>query len=276
MEPARADPADDHAAVAGAGADGVRRLLRAHRSTLPAGARRRERARRSRRAGRRRERAHGMKGQGMGEQRVARQGAAGPADQEHGAAEPAAASAKPRFNRFIIPLAAFLGIAAVLAVGIINSRSVGVIQSPLIGKPAPAWSLPVLDGGGRTFGSKDLAGKWYVLNVWGSWCYACKDEHEELLKISRSSSVPLIGIDWNDDDAQARNYLANLGNPYRMVTTDHDGHVVIDWGVYGAPETFLVNPEGMVVYKQTGAMTPEVWEKEFASRLPAALADRGS
>lgn len=187
------------------------------------------------------------------------------------------ATPRPRFNRFIIPLAAFVAIAAVLGVGIINSRSVGVIQSPLIGKRAPEWSLPVLDQAGRTFGSKDLAGKWYVLNVWGSWCYACKDEHPELLAISRSTSVPLIGIDWNDTDAQARDYLNSLGNPYETLTADHDGHVVVDWGVYGAPETFLVNPAGVVVYKQIGPITPAVWEKEFAARLPHDLtAPRGT
>jgi cytochrome c biogenesis protein CcmG, thiol:disulfide interchange protein DsbE len=183
---------------------------------------------------------------------------------------------KPRLNRFLIPLAAFVVIAVVLGVGIVNSSKVGVITSPLIGKPAPAWSLPVLDASGRTFGSKDLAGKWYVLNVWGSWCFACKDEHQALLAISRATSVPIIGIDWNDNDATARDYLNNLGNPYETVTTDHDGHVVIDWGVYGAPETFLVNPQGMVVYKQTGAMTPEVWKKEFASRLPRELVEHAS
>ncbi len=186
-----------------------------------------------------------------------------------------APGAKPRFSRFIIPLVVFGAVVIVLAVGIINSRTVGVIQSPLIGKHAPAWSLPVLDEPGRTFGSKDLAGKWYVLNVWGSWCFACKDEHAELLKISRSSSVPLIGIDWRDDDADARNYLSNLGNPYATVTTDRDGHVILDWGVYGAPETFLVNPDGVVVFKQIGAMTPDIWKKEFAARLPAALAEHG-
>lgn len=183
---------------------------------------------------------------------------------------------KPRIGRFIIPLAAFVAIAIVLGVGIKNSRNVGVIPSPLVGRPAPHWTLPVLGEAGRTIGSKDFAGKWYVLNVWGSWCYACKEEHEELLRISRSASVPIIGIDWNDDDAQARNYLGNLGNPYSIIATDHDGHVVVDWGVYGAPETFLIDPQGMVVYKQWGPMTPDVWRKEFVSRLPPELAVRRS
>lgn len=191
-----------------------------------------------------------------------------------------AAARKPggnrRFSRFVIPLAVFAVITAVLAVGIINSRSVGVIQSPLVGKPAPAWSLPLLGEPGRTFGSKDLAGKWYVLNFWGSWCFACKDEHQELLTISHSSTVPIIGVDWRDEDADARNFLATLGNPYATVATDHDGRVVVDWGVYGAPESYLVNPQGVVVFKQIGPITPEIWEKEFASRLPAALGDHKS
>jgi len=186
------------------------------------------------------------------------------------------AGAQRRLIRFMIPLAIFAVIAAVLGVGIIHSRSVGVIQSPLIGKHAPAWSLPVLDQAGRTFGSKDLAGKWYVLNFWGSWCFACKDEHQELLALRQSSSVPIIGVDWRDDDGDARSFLGTLGNPYAAVATDHDGHVVIDWGVYGAPESFLVNPQGVVVFKQIGPITPEIWNKEFASRLPAGLGDHKS
>lgn len=184
--------------------------------------------------------------------------------------------AKSRFSRFVIPLAAFAIIAAVLGIGIKNSRTVGEIQSPLIGKPAPTWSLPLLGQAGRTFGSKDLAGKWYVLNFWGSWCFACKDEHNELLRIGSSSSVPIIGIDWRDDDASARNFLDTLGNPYATVATDHDGRVVVDWGVYGAPESFLVNPAGVVVYKKIGPITPEEWNSNFASRLPAGLGDRKS
>lgn len=186
------------------------------------------------------------------------------------------AGSKPRVLRFIIPLAAFVLIAAVLGVGIKHSRTVGEIESPLIGKPAPAWSLPVLDQPGRTFGSKDLVGKWYVLNFWGSWCYACKDEHPELLRIASSSSVPIIGVDWRDEDADARNFLSNFGNPYATVATDHDGRVVVDWGVYGAPESFLVNPQGVVVYKKIGPITPEEWSQNFLSRLPAALGDHKS
>jgi len=184
-------------------------------------------------------------------------------------------SSLPHPTKFVIPLATFVLIAVVLAIGVKHSPDVGVIHSPLIGKPAPSWELPELDTH-RAFGSKDLRGHWYVLNVWGTWCDTCRLEHRELLAIGQRSAVPIIGIDWRDDDAQADAYLSQLGNPYRTVTTDHDGRVAIDWGVYGAPETFLVNPDGVVVYKQIGEMTDQVWRKEFLSRLPRALAERTS
>ncbi len=180
-------------------------------------------------------------------------------------------SARPHLARFLIPLAAFVLIAAVFAFGVKHSPQVGVVPSPLVGKPAPGWNLPVLDATGRTFGSKELRGRWYVVNVWFSTCFACHDEHPTLLSIARHTSVPIIGVDWNDDDAQAADYLTKLGNPYTTVVTDHDGHFAIDWGVYAAPETFLVNPAGVVVFKQIGVMTPDAWRKEFASRLPSRL-----
>jgi len=175
---------------------------------------------------------------------------------------------KPGVGRFLIPLVAFALLVGLLWVGIRHSAEVGVIQSPLIGKAAPEWSLPSLTDPAERVGSKDLQGKWYVLNIWGTWCPACREEHNTLLEVERSAGVPIIGIDWNDDDAQARDYLSELGNPYRAVAVDHDGRAAIAWGVYGAPETFLVSPEGVVVYKHIGALTPQVWQTQFAARLP--------
>ncbi len=183
---------------------------------------------------------------------------------------------KPHVLRFLIPLAAFVLIGIVLAVGVKHSPQVGVIQSPLIGKQAPAWNLPVLEGSGEAFGSKELRGQWYVLNFWGTWCEPCHEEHPELLAIARASGVPIIGIDWMDDDALANDFLIKEGNPYARVATDHDGHVAIDWGVYGTPETFLIDPAGVVVFKQIGPMTPEIWQKEFLSRLPPQRLERPS
>ena len=185
-------------------------------------------------------------------------------------------SEKKQVLRFLIPLAALVLIGIVFAIGVKHSPDVGVIKSPLVGKPAPAWTLPILDDTGRAFSSKDLRGHWYVLNFWGTWCEPCHEEHPELLAIARASGVPIIGIDWMDDDAQASDFLTKEGNPYKLVTTDHDGHVAIDWGVYGTPETFLVNPLGVVVFKQIGPMTPEVWQRDFLSRLPSQLLERPS
>jgi len=149
---------------------------------------------------------------------------------------------------------------------------VGKINSPLVGKSSPPWQLSTLTDAHRMIGSGDLRGRWYLLNVWGTWCGACRDEHQELLTIRHTSRIPIIGIDWMDDDAQALDYLAQLGNPYVTVGVDHDGRAAIDWGVYGAPETFLVDPQGVIVYKHIGALTADVWRREFLSRLPAQLA----
>jgi cytochrome c biogenesis protein CcmG, thiol:disulfide interchange protein DsbE len=183
-------------------------------------------------------------------------------------------SDRPHYARFLIPLTAFALLVVVFVIGLKHSPEVGVIDSPLVGRQGPAWQLPLLSDTGRMFGSSDLRGHWYVLNVWGTWCPTCRQEHGELLEIRRTSPVPIIGIDWNDTDADALQYLAQLGNPYRMVAVDHDGHTAVDWGVAQAPETFLVNPDGRIVYKHLGAITPEVWRQEFLARLPPQLASR--
>jgi cytochrome c biogenesis protein CcmG, thiol:disulfide interchange protein DsbE len=110
----------------------------------------------------------------------------------------------------------------------------------------------------------------YVLNVWGTWCAACREEHEELLTISRQHVVPIIGLVYQDDRAKAKEWLDQLGNPYQAVAFDSDGRAAIDWGVYGAPETFLVDGSGRVIYKFISPMTPQVWEQEFLPRISAA------
>jgi cytochrome c biogenesis protein CcmG, thiol:disulfide interchange protein DsbE len=177
-------------------------------------------------------------------------------------------------NRFILPLGIFALLAIVLGVGIKHSPEKGIIPSPLIGKPAPQFAVPVLTDTTRTFRSEDLKGRWYVLNVWGTWCFACRDEHNALLEIKKLGQVPLIGLDWKDQDPQALQWLSELGNPYDVVAVDRDGRIAIDWGVYGAPETFLVNPQGIVVYKYVGAMTLEAWQTQFLSRIPPQQATK--
>jgi cytochrome c biogenesis protein CcmG/thiol:disulfide interchange protein DsbE len=174
-------------------------------------------------------------------------------------------------NRFLLPMAVFAALVAVLAVGLKRSPEKSVQQSVLIGKPAPAFSLPVLGGApGQRLEARELRGRWYLFNVWGTWCAACRDEHEALMRIKASGKAPIIGLDWKDQPADALAWLAQLGNPYEWVIEDRDGRVAIDYGVYGAPETFLVDPQGIIVYRHVGAMTDEVWTEKFLARIDAA------
>jgi len=170
-------------------------------------------------------------------------------------------------NRFLLPLGLFVLLAVVLAIGIRHAPEKGVIASPLLGRPAPQFALPSLTDPGQQVRSADLKGHWYLLNVWGTWCGECRQEHETLLQVHREGVVPIIGLDWRDDDTQARSWLAQLGNPYQSVAVDRSGRIAIDWGVYGAPETFLVNPQGIVVYKHIGALTPDTWTHEILPRV---------
>jgi cytochrome c biogenesis protein CcmG/thiol:disulfide interchange protein DsbE len=177
-------------------------------------------------------------------------------------------------KKFLMPatvLAIFVLILVVLAVGISNAPREGRkdIVSPLLGKPAPEFTLPKLLEGGAPYDGKSLLGGWHLVNVWGTWCGECRAEHAMLLQIKGEGRVPIVGIDWKDEDASATAWLSQLGNPYETVVTDHDGRVAIDWGVYGAPESFLVSPAGIVVEKQIGAMTPEVWHERFLPHLAA-------
>lgn len=170
-------------------------------------------------------------------------------------------------NRFALPVGVFVLLAVVLAIGIKHSPEKGLIKSPLLGKPAPQFSLPNLTDPTRVVSSADLKGRWYLFNVWGTWCGECRAEHEMLLEVRRAAVVPLVGMDWKDDDAQALSWLAQLGNPYEVIAVDRSGRTAIDWGVYAAPETFLVNPQGIVVFKQVGALTPEVWMRDILPRV---------
>jgi cytochrome c biogenesis protein CcmG/thiol:disulfide interchange protein DsbE len=177
-------------------------------------------------------------------------------------------------NRFALPLGLFALLAVVLAIGIKHSPDKGTIASPLIGKPAPQFSLPSLTDADRTIKSSDLLGRWYIFNVWGTWCGGCRQEHEVLLQMRHADVVPIIGLDWKDDAAQALSMLSQLGNPYEIVAVDKDGREAIDWGVYGAPETFLVNDKGIVVYKYVGPLTLDAWQKDILPRLPPRLASK--
>jgi cytochrome c biogenesis protein CcmG/thiol:disulfide interchange protein DsbE len=122
----------------------------------------------------------------------------------------------------------------------------------------------------RVDSNADLKGQVYVLNVWATWCVACREEHEALLAISQQHVVPLIGLDWKDQRDRAKQWLEQLGNPYQAVAFDADGRAAINWGVYGAPETYLVDAQGRVIFKYISPLTQEVWVREFLPRIAAA------
>jgi cytochrome c biogenesis protein CcmG/thiol:disulfide interchange protein DsbE len=166
----------------------------------------------------------------------------------------------------------------VLAFGIHNAPKNGSkeIVSPLLGKPAPTISLARLDDPSQKLAPDAFSGRWHLVNVWGTWCVECRAEHSMLLAIKAEGRIPIVGIDWKDEDADARSWLAQLGNPYETVVTDHDGRAAIDWGVYGAPESFLVDPNGIVVEKQIGAISADDWRQRFLSHLPAGGAGKGA
>jgi len=171
-------------------------------------------------------------------------------------------------TRFLLPIGLFALLVVVLAIGIQRAPQKNVIQSALLGKPAPVFSLPELGAPGVMFDSQAYAGRWWILNVWGTWCVECRAEHDMLLEMRRAGLAPIVGLNWKDDEAEAQRWLAQLGNPYERVPVDAEGRVAIDWGVYGAPETFLIDPQGRVAHKHVGPITAEVWEREFRSRLP--------
>jgi cytochrome c biogenesis protein CcmG, thiol:disulfide interchange protein DsbE len=174
--------------------------------------------------------------------------------------------------RYLLPAAIFAALVGFFFVSLHDDKS--ELPSALIGKPAPTFQLSRVEDPSQTIGSNDLKGKPYVLNVWATWCVACRQEHPVLLQIAQRGELPLIGLDWNDQRDKAQRWLQQLGNPYQATAFDNEGRVAIEWGVYGAPETFLVDANGQVVFKHIGPMTLDVWQDEFLKRVPALGASR--
>jgi cytochrome c biogenesis protein CcmG/thiol:disulfide interchange protein DsbE len=172
--------------------------------------------------------------------------------------------------KFLLPFAAFVALAVLFAVGLNPQRDIRALPSPLIGKPAPVFSLTDVLDASRTVSNSTWQGQIYVFNVWGTWCGGCRQEHETLLAIAQQNVVPIVGLDWNDDRARAARWLSELGNPYTAVAFDSQGRTAIDWGVYGAPETFLVDANGRVLFKHIAPLTLEVWQQEFLPRIAKA------
>lgn len=158
-------------------------------------------------------------------------------------------------RRFLLPLIAFAVLVAFLAVGL--TRDPHDVPSPLIDKPAPDFALRRLDDPTKKFSTADMKGRVWLLNVWASWCVSCREEHPVLVEFSKTGRVPIIGLDYKDQDADGKAWLANLGNPYTLVAVDSDGRVGIDYGVYGVPETYVIDKQGIIRMKHTGPITPD-------------------
>jgi len=163
--------------------------------------------------------------------------------------------------RLWLPLIAFVALATVLAVGLkLKPREV---PSPFIGKPAPAFNLAQLHQPEQRLAAADLHGKVWLLNVWASWCVACREEHPLLVDVSRQNLVPIYGLNYKDEATNAKTWLQRLGDPYTASLMDRDGRVGIDYGVYGVPETFLIDKGGVVRFKHIGPVTSEVWSRDL-------------
>ena len=158
-------------------------------------------------------------------------------------------------KKALIPLGLFGVLLVFLAIGL--TRDPHEIPSPLIGKPAPAFTAPVLGKPGETMSTKDMLGKVWLLNTWASWCVACRQEHPLLVEFSKTNPLPIIGLDYKDKESDGLLWLARYGNPYTTSITDQDGRIGIDFGVYGVPESFLIDKAGIIRYKQIGPITDE-------------------
>ncbi|HMJ25441.1 MAG TPA: DsbE family thiol:disulfide interchange protein [Pyrinomonadaceae bacterium] len=169
-------------------------------------------------------------------------------------------------NRLLLlPLVLFIGLVVFLAAGL--RRDPHEIPSPLINKPAPAFKLNQLHDPTMTFSAAEMRGKVWLLNFWGTWCVACRDEHPLLLQFSKTGAVPIYGVDYKDERAKALQMLEDEGDPYTITASDPEGRLSIDYGVYGAPETFLIDKNGVIAFKQIGPITEEVWQKEILPRV---------
>ena len=164
-------------------------------------------------------------------------------------------------NRFVIPLVAFVLMVGLLGYGL--KLDPKLVPSVLIDKPAPAFTLAMLEQPSRQLSSADLEGQVWVLNVWASWCVACRAEHEIITELANRKLVAVIGLNYKDDPADAERWLQQFGNPYATSVIDRDGRVGIDWGVYGVPETFVIGADGRIRYKHIGPVTAESLEQKI-------------
>ena len=163
--------------------------------------------------------------------------------------------------KFLIPLVLFIALAVLLGIGLgLNPKEV---PSPLVGKPAPRLSLPALDDPERIVTTEEFRGKPWLLNVWATWCVSCRAEHRLLVELSKHTNVPIVGLDYKDEADAAKQWLRQLGNPYVVTAFDERGRIAIDWGVYGTPETYVIDKDGIIRYKQIGPIDANVLQEKI-------------
>jgi len=190
-------------------------------------------------------------------------------------------------TRYLLPLALFVAMLIALGAGLRHDPR--ELPSALVGRPAPAFALPVLPplaplpalgepaqaAPAHTVRQSDLHGKVWMLNVWASWCTACRTEHPLLVDFAAASPVPLYGLNYKDAAPAAQAWLAQMGNPYVQSLVDADGRVGIDFGVYGVPETYVIDAQGVVRYRQVGPVTPDVLERQIKPLLKRLQKEAG-
>jgi cytochrome c biogenesis protein CcmG/thiol:disulfide interchange protein DsbE len=171
----------------------------------------------------------------------------------------------------LLPLAVFVALAGVFLTRLLSGTDPSIIPSVLIGKPAPEFNLPALEGVGVAGLSRaDLMGRFTLVNIFGSWCAPCRQEHRMLMEVAKDTRVRLVGIDYKDTPEGARRFLAELGNPYAAIGVDKTSRAYIDWGAYGVPETFLVGPDGVIISKIIGELTPRAFTEVILPAVEAA------
>ena len=191
---------------------------------------------------------------------------------QHSGSDPAAPRGRGRYLIAALPLLLFAGLAAIFMTQLQSGRDVSEIPSALLGTKAPALQLAGLDGSERpALTSAAITGKLTLVNVFASWCVPCRQEHPMLLELSKDPRVNVVGINYEGRNDNALRFLGELGNPYAAIGVDPNGKAAIDWGVYGIPESYLVGPDGTILYKKVGPFDPESFETQLMPAIEKAL-----
>jgi len=172
--------------------------------------------------------------------------------------------------KYFAPLVIFTLLLLMFVKGLDPERNVNALPSPFLGNPAPQFELPSLNDPAKTVSNADFGNDMTLVNVWATWCVGCRQEHDFLLQLEESGAIKIYGLNWRDDQAEAKRWLQELGDPYVDSAFDGDGRAGINWGVYGAPETFLIGADGTVLYKHLGPLNWPLWQKHFVPHLEAA------